>query len=73
MALVEAEAHELERGAVLAQHELAVAGRGRGGELEHHRQVVGQLGALQRQAGGAVQRLEPQQRRVRARAGLPRA
>ena len=70
--LVEREPDDLERRPVLAQHEITLLGGGGGGELEHQRQVVGQLVALDRQTGGAVELLQSQQRRVLARGG-PRA
>ena len=49
---------------MLAQDELALLGRRGGGELEHQRQVVGQLATLELEAGGAVELLQPQQRQA---------
>ena len=47
---------------MLAQDEITVLGGGGGGELEHQRQVVGQLVALDLETGGAVELLHSQQR-----------
>ena len=60
--VLEAAAEQLERRPVLAQHRLAVAGRCERGELEHQRQVVGQLAVGLFEAAGGVQPLQPQQR-----------
>ena len=54
--LVQAEAYELQRGALLAQHEVAVCAGGRRGELEHRREVVGQLVDLPRNCVGMSER-----------------
>jgi len=61
-ALPKALEHELERGAILAQHELAAAPGRECRELEHHRQEIGQLPILLRQARGAVELPQSQQR-----------
>ena len=60
--VVQREPQQLDRRAVLGQQRLAVAGRRERREREHDRQVVGQLGRLHGQPGGAVELLQAQQR-----------
>jgi hypothetical protein len=60
--VVQREPQQLDRRAVLRQQRLAVPFRRQRREREHDGQVVGQLGRVHRQPGGAVELLEPQQR-----------
>jgi hypothetical protein len=56
------EAQKLDADAVLGEHAGAVAARREGRELEHQREVIGQLVGVVHQPGRRVHALEPQQR-----------